>query len=680
MLIDDFQKSFDRKSIQDDLKQAEEERLEIVKRFPLNDFAHMTLERYAYGLEDSQNSFSWALENGTKKLALLANHGSQAFKIYFRKRENRWWYEGDFENEQKAWESIRQIYLHAFAFAKAKRWNEIDQLHTSRHGPNALLKALICYFPNDFLPVTSTSHIKHFLISLGVVDFDARAQNIVNLNKLLLFKLKRHPVLEDWTTGELARLLYAWSPPSVQEEEDIEEAPTDIDDATYQKIAQALEHKGQVILFGPPGTGKTFTAENFARRFLKEQPAAAAESPISMQSWLVVSNYQNRSWDALFSEGKVVFRDGKLKANFKAAQTGDLVFGYTSAPTLKIEAIARISRPMFMDEDNIHCIELDPVMRIKSGVSFEDFQKNKILKKSECMQSNMRGTMFKLTATEADTLRALSLKKEPALAEVLQNNFARPGGKITRLTFHPSYSYEDFIEGFRPDPTISSNLVLRLKDGIFKRICKEADANRSQRYLILIDEINRANVAKVFGEVITIIEKDKRGLSVELPQSNSELCVPPNVFVLATMNTSDRSIKLFDIALRRRFSFIEMQPNPDLLTASRLKEIDLANLLRHLNKSLIKSGHRDKQIGHSFFMEDGQPIHNIQSFARQFRQDVLPLLQEYCYDRNSDLANFVGRELVDIENDCLREDKIADDTKLASSLAKFIATSAHHDA
>jgi len=107
------------------------------------------------------------------------------------------------------------------------------------------------------------------------------------------------------------------------------------------------------------------------------------------------------------------------------------------------------------------------------------------------------------------------------------------------LTFHPSYSYEDFIEGFRPDPTVSNNLVLRLKDGIFKRICKEADANRSQRYLILIDEINRANVAKVFGEVITIIENDKRGLSVELPQSNSELRVPPNLFVIGTMNTSD---------------------------------------------------------------------------------------------------------------------------------------------
>jgi 5-methylcytosine-specific restriction protein B len=267
MLIDDFQKSFDRDSIQDDLKQAEKERLELVKKFPLNDFAQLSLERYAYGLEDSQNTFSWALENGTKKLALLAIHGSQAFKIYFRKRDNRWWYEGDFENEQKAWQSIRQIYLHAFALAKIKRFNEIDKLHTSRHGPNALLKALICYFPDELLPITSTSHIKHFLISFGVVDFDGWAQNIVNINRLLLFKLKRHPVFENWTPAELARLLYAWSPPSkdVQDEEDIEDTSTDIDDVIYQKIAQALEHKGQVILFGPPGTGKTFTAENFAR-------------------------------------------------------------------------------------------------------------------------------------------------------------------------------------------------------------------------------------------------------------------------------------------------------------------------------------------------------------------------------------------------------------------------------
>jgi len=132
------------------------------------------------------------------------------------------------------------------------------------------------------------------------------------------------------------------------------------------------------------------------------------------------------------------------------------------------------------------------------------------------MQSNMRGTLFKLTADEADVLIRLSVKKEACLADILQgvspgvgSTRAGRGDCLVRLTFHPSYSYEDFIEGFRPDPTISNNLVLRLKDGIFKRICKEADANRNQRYLILIDEINRANVAKVFAKSLQSSKKIK---------------------------------------------------------------------------------------------------------------------------------------------------------------------------
>jgi 5-methylcytosine-specific restriction protein B len=108
-------------------------------------------------------------------------------------------------------------------------------------------------------------------------------------------------------------------------------------------------------------------------------------------------------------------------------------------------------------------------------------------------------------------------------------------------------------------------LKLRLEDGVFKRICREAQSHPKQNYLILIDEINRANLAKVFGELITLMEKDKRGIQVTLPQSKESFTVPPNVFILGTMNTADRSIKLMDTALRRRFSFIELMPDSSLL-------------------------------------------------------------------------------------------------------------------
>ena len=243
-------------------------------------------------------------------------------------------------------------------------------------------------------------------------------------------------------------------------------------------------------------------------------------------------------------------------------------------------------------------------------------------------------------------------------------------GPLTRVTFHPSYTYEDFIEGFRPDAGDGGGLSLSLEDGVFKRVCRAAQANPGRPYLLLIDEINRGNVAKIMGELLTLIERDKRGLTLTLPQSKETFSVPPNVFLLGTMNTADRSIKLLDAALRRRFAFIECMPDSELLNGAEVGDLALDEFLDGLNQRIAKSEGREKQVGHSYLLVDGQPVDEVEEFAARFREEILPLLQEYCYDDYAMLAKFLGSDLVDADAGTLNTEKVNDDEQLVAALAR----------
>ena len=215
------------------------------------------------------------------------------------------------------------------------------------------------------------------------------------------------------------------------------------------------------------------------------------------------------------------------------------------------------------------------------------------------------------------------------------------------VTFHPSYSYEDFVIGLRP-VTLSEEggggTGFRMVDGVFKQICAEARSNPAKRYALFIDEINRANIAKVFGELITLIEPDKRasydaagkligGMEVQLPGTASDddeddrFGVPANLDIIGTMNTADRSIALLDIALRRRFEFEEMPP--DYKVVQRIVDgVDLAQLLRRINDRLEFLADRDRLIGHAYFTK----VAGLEDLRRVFATQVIPLLQEYFYD------------------------------------------------
>jgi len=226
----------------------------------------------------------------------------------------------------------------------------------------------------------------------------------------------------------------------------------------------------------------------------------------------------------------------------------------------------------------------------------------------------------------------------------------QPLGAIRTCSFHPAYGYEDFLEGYRPE-SVDGRMVFQLRNGIFKRLCEDAAAQPNRDFFLIIDEINRGDIPRIFGELLTVMEKNKRGKCVLLPLTGSAFRVPPNVRIIGTMNTADRSIALLDAALRRRFGFLELMPDSKVLGQARIGALPLRPWFDALNENVVRHSGRDGrnlQIGHSYLLSDtGQPLSDILSFASVLAEDIIPLLQEYCYEDYATLELILGNSLVD---------------------------------
>ncbi|WP_060662522.1 McrB family protein [Helicobacter pullorum] len=209
-------------------------------------------------------------------------------------------------------------------------------------------------------------------------------------------------------------------------------------------------------------------------------------------------------------------------------------------------------------------------------------------------------------------------------------------GQIEFVTFHQSYGYEEFVEGIKPSVK-NGTVIYETKNGVFKNLCKKALEGKDKPYILIIDEINRGNIAKILGELITLIEPSKRigkseGLQLTLPYSGESFGVPRNLYIIGTMNTADRSIALLDTALRRRFEFVEMMPDSEYLKDKKISDsgntIELDRLLESMNNRIEFLLDREHTIGHSYFMD----VESIEDLCKVFKNKIIPLLQEYFYD------------------------------------------------
>ena len=381
----------------------------------------------------------------------------------------------------------------------------------------------------------------------------------------------------------------------------------------------------------------------------------------------------------------------RIFQNFLDAKVGDIVIGYEANPVKRVVALAKITQA-----NDGKSIYFEKTEGLTSPIEYLDLKACPELEKMEFfVQPN--GSLFKLTKGEFDFIMDIirddnplkqadtsiqKYTKEDFLSKVymteerydvlealLRNKknlilqgapgvgktftakklaYAMMGevddSRIEMVQFHQNYSYEDFIMGYRPDCS-----DFKLNDGIFYRFCQIAANHPDKDYFFIIDEINRGNMSKIFGELLMLIEKDYRGTKATLAYSGMPFSVPENLFIIGMMNTADRSLAMIDYALRRRFSFFEMEPgfNSEGFTNYQNSFANetfnaLIDQIKALNKEIAedKSLGRGFQIGHSYFCgreEAGcseEWMHSVVEF------DILPMLGEYWFDEPDKLSRW----------------------------------------
>ena len=375
----------------------------------------------------------------------------------------------------------------------------------------------------------------------------------------------------------------------------------------------------------------------------------------------------------------------RIFQNFLDAKPGDLVIGYESNPVKKVVALAKITQEN--DGQNLY---FEKVEGLSVPIDYATLKDIAELERMEYFQ-NPQGSLFKLTKGEYDlimdlirdenplpedteqldtytredflsevymtgdsydTLKNILLKKQNIIlqgAPGVGKTFAakrlaysvmgvKDESRIEFIQFHQNYSYEDFIMGYKP-----SGDGFELQNGIFYKFCMKAANNPEEPYFFIIDEINRGNMSKIFGELLMLIEKDYRGTKATLAYNGLQFAVPKNLYIIGMMNTADRSLAMIDYALRRRFSFFPMEPgfesdgfkkylteiNDDTLYA-------LIDVVIALNKAITDDPSLGAGfcIGHSYFC--GQKASDEEDLAGWMTSvvdyDIVPMLEEYWFD------------------------------------------------
>ncbi|MDR6103025.1 hypothetical protein QE369_003222 [Agrobacterium larrymoorei] len=380
------------------------------------------------------------------------------------------------------------------------------------------------------------------------------------------------------------------------------------------------------IYYGPPGTGKTFELFSLLKRNYEQ--AVTSVPLVEWQRAFISEKFASLTWweglaAALYDLGG--------KANVSELLAHPFIQGIAAA-----KGRTRNQRQTLWGTLQYHSVAESKTVKVEPRFSPAIFDKG-----AESVW-HLAGDW-----TEACT-ELIDLVNEHRIGPKHNDTVHR----YSFVTFHQSYGYEDFVEGLRPvidEESETGQVRYEIRPGIFTALCSEARREPEHRFAMVIDEINRGNISKIFGELITLIEPDKRegaanALAVTLPYSRKPFSVPSNVDIIGTMNTADRSLALLDTALRRRFTFVSVNPDTRNQAGAPLHGlnvtmgsgvIEIHRMLAAINDRIEALYDRDHCIGHAYFtplLKHSDGVSRFDALKKIFRYRVLPLLEEYFFE------------------------------------------------
>lgn len=634
-----------------ELAEQKKVREDFLAAFPKDRLADLNLETYCIGRGNKEN-LCWWVERGTKALSKYFPGSSKSYGVYWNKGKNVYRYHsGAMDYHKQNPEADAETVLRESTIKPLVKFIEG---HGSSHeaiqavvGKGFLLKLLILYYPDEFIQINSTAWIGTIIEKLGLEKSDSFVEDNKTVKRLYDEKRKLAKG-GDLTQGAFVSILVDLL--GLKKDDGVQYWHMQLHPGSDNKLSR--EDVLQLITkYGVVGMGSGWENDGGQPDMFKNDVHEGDIIGIREGGFVALvrvtgpckknDREDDLCWFDIVRTVELLSDEAeKYMALYREkTRKGPHDNLYNPATLSQVKPQCKNKFLKFWHEA---VLGLDPDITV-DGSGREDMGAETTV--AAYTKNEFLSDVF-MTSEQYDELHALLMKKRNVIltgAPGVGKTFAakrfawsvmgeKDAERIQFVQFHQSYSYEDFICGYKPNEE-----GFKLEEGVFPKFCQKARADGERPYFFIIDEINRGNLSKIFGELLMLIEADKRGnddYAVRLAYKPDELfVVPKNIYIIGMMNTADRSLAIMDYALRRRFSFFPMKPGFETdgfanAVKGNAKLLKLAEAVRALNDRIaadpaLGDGY---VIGHSYFCANGADAEEIVKF------DLAPTLKEYWFD------------------------------------------------